>query len=105
MLRCDPYIHARVTVCQDLNAGTFAVFIASNLVAQGLSSPTNLNAYASFVADNRDGSAYLDDVLITTSIPNGLAADLDGDGIPDAWEINNGGLTTGWPKGTIYKFR
>jgi hypothetical protein len=95
----------RVTVCQDLNAGTFAVFIASNLVAQGLSSPTNLNAYASFVADNRDGSAYLDDVLIATAIPDGLSTDLDGDGIPDAWEINNGGLTTGWPKGTIYKFR
>jgi hypothetical protein len=95
----------RVTVCQDFNAGTFAVFIASNLVAQGLSSPTNLNAYASFVADNRDGSAYLDDVLITTSIPNGLAADLDGDGLVDAYEIQNYGLLEIMPAGSVFKMR
>jgi hypothetical protein len=95
----------RVTVCQDLNEGTFALFVAGNLMAQGVGSPANQPAYSSFVADNRDGPAYLDDVLITTAIPDDLSTDLDGDGIPDAWEINNGGLTTQWPRGTVFKFR
>lgn len=83
----DSNSFCRVTVYQDLNAGTFAVFIASNLVAQGLTSPTKLSAYSSLIADNMHGSAYLDDVLIKTNLPADLTTDLDGDGTADAVEI------------------
>lgn len=96
----------RITVCQDLSANSnkFAVFIAGNLVAQGLNSPANINRYASFVANNQNGSAYLDDVLITTAIPPGMTSDLDQDGVSDAYEISNYG-STHFPSGTVYSFR
>jgi len=98
----------RITVCQDLSANpnTFAVFIAGNLVAQGLHSPANINRYASFVANNQSGSAYLDDVLITTAIPSGLTNDLNQNGRADAYEINIFGLTIEFlPRGSIYSIR
>lgn len=100
----------RLTVCQDLSFSPpkLAIFIAGNLVAQGLISPANINRYRSFVADNRNGmaSAYMDDMLITTTIPAGLTSDLNQNGIADAYEINNFGLTSELlPRGTIYTFR
>jgi hypothetical protein len=96
----------RISVCQDLsfNPPRFAVFVASNLVAQGLSSPATLSTYSSFSADNQDGSAYIDDVLITTALPSDLTSDLDGDGVADAYEIHNFGLTI-QPIGSVFKIR
>jgi hypothetical protein len=96
----------RVTVCQDLSgAGKFAVFVSSNLVAQGLSAPATITTYSSFVANNTDGSAYLDDVLIATDVPSGLSSDLDGDGLADAYEVNSFGLITAQPNGGVFKLR
>ena len=103
-LRADAF--TRVTVCQDLSVSPpkFAVFVAGKLVAQELSSPANISRYSSFVAENRDGSAYVDDVLITTSLPPDLGEDLDKDGNADAYEINNYGSTT-QPDGSIFSIR
>ncbi|MEI6168256.1 MAG: hypothetical protein WCS52_13815 [bacterium] len=98
----------RVTICQDLSVSppTFAVFVASNLVAQGLSAPANINRYSSFLAKNRSGTAAVDGVLITTEVPSWLTSDLDGNGLADAYEINTYGRTSQFlPRGTIYKFR
>lgn len=96
----------RVTVYQDLAAQRFAVFVASNLVAQGLSLPSVTSQYVSFEADNvgSRGTAYVDEVLITTALPLGLTSDLDLDGVADAYEIHNYGLTS-QPSGTVYTFR
>ncbi len=93
----------RISICQDLsfNPPKFAVFVASNLVAQGLSSPTNSSLYSSFSVDNQDGSAYVDDVLITTALPPGLTSDLDGNGIRDALEIHICGITGVMKRGTL----
>jgi hypothetical protein len=97
----------RISICQDLsfNPPKFAVFIASNLVAQGLSSPANVSLYSSFSVDNQDGSAYLDDVLITLTIPPGLTSDLDGNGISDAVEIQIAGITGVMKRGTLLMFQ
>ncbi len=97
----------RISICQDLsfNPPKFAIFVASNLVAQGLSSPANVRLYSSFSVDNRDGSAYVDDVLISTAIPPGLTSDLDGNGIADAVEIQMAGITGVMKRGTLLLFQ
>lgn len=88
----------RITLCQDLGTHTFAVFIAGDLVAQMLSFPANLNTYSSLVADNQSSTAFLDDVLIVTSVPPGLP--------PTASEINTYGQTiASMPHGTVFKIR
>lgn len=101
-------VYRRISVCQDFNANprTFAVFVDGNLVAQGLGMPAGtINRYSSFIADNREGTTYVDDVLITTVLPAGLTNDLDGDGFADAYEIHNYGLTALWPRGSVFKIR
>jgi hypothetical protein len=107
--RFQSNVFTRVTVWQDLGVTPpkFAVFIASNLVAQGVSSPAgSLHSYSSFVTDNREGNAYVDDVRITTTIPPGLDSDLNSNGLADAYEINTYGLTSEFlARGTIFKFR
>jgi hypothetical protein len=100
----------RITVFRNLDKGTFALFVAGDLVAQGLHSPNNTASYSAFGVDNRNqwfGSAYVDDVLIATNLPAGLTSDLDGDGIPDAAELQTYDLTTLWPPppGVVYRFR
>lgn len=98
----------RITLCQDLSTSPpmFAVFLDGGLVAQGLSSPASNATYKSFAVNNDDQglSAYLDDVAIQTPIPdnlmNGVWADLDHDGVPDALEIDRYGTTYkmhAWP--------
>lgn len=82
----------RITVCQNLSSHTFAVFVDGDLVAKGLSAPTPLNGISSLVAYNRDRTAYLDDVSITTE-PPALSSDLDHDGMADALEIQYYGDT------------
>lgn len=94
---------ARISVCQDYNFSPpkFAVFVAGNLVAQGLSAPANVGSFSSFAMNNLDRSAYLDDLLVSTALPSGLTSDLDGNGIPDALEIHIYGLTGVMKKGTM----
>ena len=95
----------RITVCQELVHHTFAVFVAGDLVAQGLVAPVSLSRYSGFVADNKDDASYLDDLSITTTVPAGMTSDLNHNGVPDAVEINNNELATLPLPGSVYKFR
>jgi hypothetical protein len=93
--------YTRISVCQDFSTNTFAVFVAGNLVAQGLSFPANTNTYSSLLIDNPDYSSCLDTVRITTDIPPGMTSDLDGNGIRDALEIHLVGRTGVMKSGTL----
>lgn len=93
----NPTVPTRITVCQNFSDGTFAVFVAGDMVALGLNSPTNTGSYHAFIADNRDSSAYVDNVLITTAVPDGLGADGDNVNYYD-WAL----LLV---KGSIFKIR
>lgn len=93
----------RLSIFQDFTQSPprFAVFIAGDLVAQGLVAPANVSQYTAFVANNRDGAAIIDDVRITTDLLPGLTSDLDGNGIRDALEIHYYGLTGIMKQGTL----
>ncbi len=91
---------SRVTVMQDLAQHTFAVFVDSNLVAQGLSAPVSLANFKSLVVQNPDvaSAAYVDDVLISTNVPPGMSS--------DATEINLYGQTIrSMTAGSVFKIR
>lgn len=95
----------RITVCLDLASGLFTVFAKSNMMAVSLSMPTNTGGYRSLSVSSSEGSATLDNPLISTLLPDGLTSDLDGNGIPDGYEIN----TYNWGdlarSGSIYTIR
>jgi hypothetical protein len=96
---------SRVTVMQEWAHHTFAVFVDSNLVAQGLTAPAILPEYKSTVVKNPDSSSvYVDDVHVTTSVPGGTS-DSNGNNIPDAVEINFYDYARLPPAGTVFKIR
>lgn len=98
---------ARISIFQDLSPAppTFAVFVNGDCVGQGLKSPANTHAFTSLSVNSCDGTSYLDEVNIGAALPAGLISDLDGDGMPDAYEIGTYGATSGWPWGSIYNIR
>jgi hypothetical protein len=98
---------ARISVLQNYGVSprTFAVFVAGNLVAQGLTFPASLTRYSGFAIDNQDGAASADNVLITAAVPPGLTNDLDHDGIADAIEIDLYGDLSAMPRGAVFRFR
>lgn len=108
-MRTDQF--TRITLCQDLGVTPrlFSVFVDGKLVAEGLSSPFDAGAYASFGVDNKDDTAYVDDVMIATAIPsaltNGPSSDLNNNRIPDALEIQLHNLTSLGTTGAVFKFR
>lgn len=95
---------ARLTVCQDLVHGTFAVFVAGDLVAHGLEAPINFRAYSSFAVDNEEGTAILDNVMISTASPPGTS-DMNQNGVADAYEINICDIAALPTGGSVFKFR
>ena len=96
---------SRITICQELGHHTFAVFVAGDLVAQGLVSPVSLNRYSGFVADNKDDSSYIDNVSITTTVPSEGTSDMNHNGVPDAIEIHVSDTATFPPGGSLFKIR
>lgn len=99
--------YTRLSICQDLSFSPpkFAVFIAGKLVAQELVSPANITRYSSFVANNRDGVAAFDQMLISTTLPSGLTNDMNLNGLSDAYEVNTIGYIRVYPRGSIYAIR
>ena len=95
----------RITVCQELVHHTFAVFVAGDLVAQGLIVPANVSSYTAFALNNIFGSAYLDDLTMASGVPAGMTSDRNHNGVPDAVEINNSELSALPLPGTVYLFR
>ena len=98
---------SRVTVRQDFGNHLFAVFVQGKLLREQLPFPSGaaVGAYHRLDVDHFDGTAYLDDVSISTQLPANMTSDLDGDGIPDALEIDRYGTLTAMPRGSIFSFR
>ena len=95
----------RISVYQELVHHTFAVFVAGDMVAQGLTTPANLGGYTAFALDNIFGSTYLDDLSMASGVPVGLTSDLNHNGISDAVEISNNDVAALQSPGTVYKIR
>lgn len=87
----------RVSLCQDYAAHVSALFLNGRLVRQQIPFITNLTSYGTFrLRSGAGSSAYLDNVFVSNAIPSDLSSeavsyssDVDGDGVPDVWEIQN----------------
>ena len=97
----------RISLCQNFTNHTFSVFLNGKLLREQLAFPGGaIGAYHTFGANNQnDGTVYMDDIAIGQSIPVNMTVDLDGDGIPDAYEIDRYGTLTAMPVGSVFKFR
>ena len=95
---------ARVTLCQDFATYKVALFLNGRLLRQQVPFITNRTSYAGFnVTHGVGGDGYLDDVFVSNAIPPALSglplsatSDLDGDSVPDAWEIQSYGTLSSW---------
>jgi len=99
----------RLTVFQDFVQKKEAIFLDGKLAREQVPFLDGaISADSSVEVNNDAGPAYLDDVAISTNLPAGLDGDLDGDGYPDAREIDRLGSVTirnDWIYGTTFKFR
>ncbi len=99
---------SRVDIFTDWTGGTnkFALFVDGRITCEQQDFPgTPGSFYKSFMVQNEDNPAYLDDVMIMTSIPAGMTNDVNNDGIPDAFSIHNYGTINPPPNGTIFRFK
>lgn len=93
---------ARVTLCQDFAAYKVALFLNGRLLRQQVPFIANRASYVGFsVTHGFSGDGYLDDVFVSNAIPPALSSlsattDLDGDSVPDAWEIQSYGTLSDW---------
>ena len=85
----------RITVCLNYTTRKWAFFVQDELLGQDLSFvDQTVTGFEWMAITNK---AYLDDMYITTTYPtnNGeLVGDLDGDSMPDAWEVHYWGNIT-----------
>ena len=87
----------RITVCLNYTTHKWAFFVEDELLGQGLSFvDQTVNGFEWMTVTNK---AYLDDIWVSTNYPtngaNGeLMGDLDGDSMPDAWEVHYFGNIT-----------
>ncbi len=100
----------RIAIYQNFSSSQFALFVANSsgnleLVKQKAAFPGTQTSLSHFIIQNRDNTAYLDDISISTTTPSG-GTDLDGDGMLDTEEINLNGSTLVYPDGlgTIFRF-
>jgi hypothetical protein len=102
----DTGSYTRVTVFLNFESHLASVFVSGKLVREKLPFPggSAVPGYSGFRAQNVDGNLALDDIRITTGLPSGLTADLDGDGIQDAREIQAFDTLNG-PQGSVFRFR
>ena len=99
--------YARVTAFLNFETHEAAVFIGGKLVREGVGFPAGatIPSFSRFAALNGSDIAFLDNVDITMNFPADLTADLDGDGIPDALEMQRYGTLAARPTGTVFRFR
>jgi hypothetical protein len=97
----------RVSWLQDFSgSGTAAFLVDGHVVRQQVPFVGVVAQYHGLRLDRgRDGAAHLDSVAITTNIPSGLTYDGDGDGLADAWEVQQFGDVLLWPRGSVFKMR
>ncbi len=95
---------ARLTVHQDYTKRIFSLFLNGILLLDAQPFAAGGSVYSSFQVHNNSGTAFLDDVRITTTLPGWMTLDLNGNGIPDAYEIQLYGKLGNFA-GAIYLFR
>jgi hypothetical protein len=99
----------QISLFEDFTAQKVALFVNGQLVRQQVPFASKVDYYQGLKLNSGDGTAYLDDVKIWTSVPTGLTngamSDLDYDGIPDASEINLYGDLSSYPRGSVFKIR
>lgn len=97
---------SRVTVYQHFSNHVFSVFLDGKLLKDRQPFPCGavIGTYNRVVMDNTDGTAYMDDVAITPTLPVGLDSDFDGDGSPDGLQIQQFGYMLSL-RGSIFLFR
>lgn len=93
----------RLTVCQDFSQRKISVFLNGVLLMVDQPFAAGGNTYSSFQVHNR-GLAYLDDVRITSTLPDWMTVDLNNNGAPDALEVHLYGSLT-YLIGTVYGIR
>jgi hypothetical protein len=100
----------RVAIYTDYNVDKASVFVDNNegtpkleLVAELVEFPGgDLSSYESFMIENQDNNAYIDNIVISTEAP-GDSANLDGDAWDDVYEIATfGGI--GNADGLMFRF-
>ena len=96
---------ARLSIHVDYGHNFAALFLDGNLLRQKIPfAPAHAPQYGVFSARQDGGIATLDDVSIARVLPAGLTGDADGDGVPDALEIEQTG-DIDYPSGSIYLIR
>jgi len=97
-----------IAIYQHFGSDEFALFVEDaggnlEIVKQQVDFPGgDLASYTSFIIENQDSNAYLDNVSISTVTPSN-SDDLDGDGIDDTLEVTLKGFIYD-AEGTIFKF-
>jgi hypothetical protein len=79
----------RITIFQDYATSNSAVFVNSNLVAQGIRFYGNSAAYRAFLAKGAEfaTTSYWDTVSFSNGPPADISTDVNGDGIHDVDEL------------------
>ena len=100
----------RVSVFQDFEKSTFSVFVGTtNLVAVAKPFPGTLTAYTTFVVENSQSNAYLDEMRVLAALPfapGDPKVDINGNGMDDREEIHwFGDLSTyAGIRGSVFRF-
>jgi hypothetical protein len=99
----------RVDIFTDFTDSTnkYALFINGKITVeqQAFVGAAASASYKSFSVINEDNVAYIDDVLITAEIPSGMIEDVNGIGVPDAYNIHNYGTIYPPANGSLFKFK
>jgi len=95
--------YARISLFQNYDASTVAVFANNELLRENLPMLASRANYEALVVQNTgEGDAYLDNVWISTSYPTDLTGDSDGDGWADAQELVEFGSISATTNGVPY---
>ena len=97
--------YSRITLFSDFNTEQAAIFVNGQLLRQKVPFPRGqaMQFYRALQVANLDGNAYLDQVTIGAQVPSGMTGDANGNGMPDADEINIFGRL--YTQGAIYLIR
>ena len=84
----------RLSIHRDGATSNTAVFLRGELLREQLGFIATVTNYTGFDIPSASSDAYLDNAVIATDAPSGLSADLDGDGMSEAQEIQTYGSAT-----------
>lgn len=89
----------RMSIFQDYNTSTQAVFLDSRLIIQDCRFLSTAGSYSNLLVQNTDSNCWLDNVWVKTNFDTAtLTNNFNGDGMADAQEID----TYGYARRTLY---